>query len=334
MVVTIKEVARAAGVSTATVSRVINKATNVLPATIQKVEEAMASLGYQIKDNRRLSINQVDDSIGLIISNFNSPYYGLLAQGVEKIARQYGRTMIVANGQYDADCEEEALNFLLNKGCRNIVMHSKMMSDQTLLKYASHLPGLIIVNRCIKGMESQCVWLKNSHGTYQSTQHLIKQGHRRIAYIGCELELDDKEERLAGYKSALSDAGIPLNRDWLEEVPFGENGGALGAINLLNKGMPVTAVVAFNDYFAAAAIQVFRDHEILVPDQLSVVGFDDVLPQCYFTPKLTTIRSPIESMAMNAARLSIEGSKIDISHEFYPLLVQRDSVAFCHSDSD
>lgn len=330
--VTIKDVAKSAGVSTATVSRVINKATSVLPETVQQVQAVMAELGYRVKDNKRLAINQSDATIGLMISNFNSPYYGLLAQGVEKVARQTGRTMLVANGQYDADCEEEALNFLISKGCRHIVMHSKMMTDQALRRYARQIPGLIIVNRRVVGMESQCVWLENRQGTYQATRHLIEQGHRRIAYIGCELELDDKSERLGGYRSALEEAGIAPNRDWQEEVPFGENGGALGATNLLTKGLPVTAVVAFNDYFAAAAIQVFRDHGVLVPDHLSVVGFDDVLPECYFTPKLTTIRSPVESMAMNAARLSIEGPQPDISRAFYPLLVRRGSVAPCYDE--
>lgn len=108
-------------------------------------------------------------------------------------------------------------------------------------------------------------------------------------------------------------------------MPFGEQGGALAATNFLNKGLPMTALVAFND-FAAAAIQVFKEHGISVPEQLSIVGFDDVLPQCYFSPKLTTIRSPIESMAINAARISLEGKNCAVSRAFHPLLIKRESV--------
>lgn len=89
----------------------------------------------------------------------------------------------------------------------------------------------------------------------------------------------------------------------------------------------MTALVAYNDFFAAAAIQVFADHGISVPDRLSVVGFDDVLPQCYFTPRLTTVRSPIESMAIHAARLCVEGFESGVSTRFQPLLVRRNSVA-------
>lgn len=117
-----------------------------------------------------------------------------------------------------------------------------------------------------------------------------------------------------------------MNPDWIEEVPFGEPGGALAATNLLNKGLPVTAMVAFNDFYAAAAMQVFKEHGVAIPEQLSIVGFDDVLPQCYFSPKLTTIRSPIESMAMNAARLSLEGTDSSLSRVFHPLLIKRDSA--------
>ncbi|MFA0087759.1 LacI family transcriptional regulator [Vibrio sp. 10N.286.49.C2] len=323
---TINDVAKSAGVSTATVSRVINHSSNVVPETVSLVEKAMRDVGYKIKGNQRLNINQGLNAIGLIVSRFNSPFYGLLSQGVEKIAKQHDKKMIVASGNYDADCEEDAIKFMLSKGCRNIVIHSKVMSDKSLVEYAKQLPGLVVINRLVPTIEEQCVWLDNSEGTYQATQHLIEQGHRKIAFLSCDTEVDDKFLRFDGYRRALDDAGIEFNPDWVEEVPFGEQGGALAATNFLNKGLPMTAMVAFNDFFAAAAIQVFKEHGVSVPEQLSIIGFDDVLPQCYFSPKLTTIRSPIESMAINAARISIEGRQSAVSRSFHPLLIKRDSV--------
>ncbi|MGF1724215.1 substrate-binding domain-containing protein [Photobacterium nomapromontoriensis] len=323
---TMNEVAKAAGVSNATVSRVINQSPSVLPETVAKVEAVMQEMGYKVKGNRRLTINQGHDTIGLIVSRFNSPFYGLLTQGVEKIARKHDRKLIVASGEYDAECEDNAIQFMLSKGCRNIVIHSKAMSNEVLIRYAQQLPGLIVVNRHVPEIASQCVWLDNSEGTYKATRHLIEQGHQRIAYLSCEMDIDDKFTRFDGYRRALDEADIDLNPDWIEEVPFGEPGGALAASNLLNKGLPVTALVAFNDFYAAAAIQVFKEQGIAIPEQLSVVGFDDVLPQCYFSPKLTTIRSPIESMAINAARLSLEGTDSSLSRFFHPLLIKRESV--------
>ncbi len=327
---TINDVAKAAGVSTATVSRVINQASNVSPETINTVQSAMNQVGYKVKGNQRLTINQGLNAIGLIVSRFNSPFYGLLTQGVEKIAKQYGKKMLVASGNYDAECEEDAIKFMLSKGCRNIVIHSKVMSDESLIHYVRSHPGIVIINRCVPGVESQCVWLDNSEGMYQATKHLIEQGHQRIGFLSCDIEVDDKFHRLDGYKRALEDHGIEFTSDLVEEVPFGEQGGALAATNFLNKGLPMTAMVAFNDFFAAAAIQVFKEHGIQIPQQLSVVGFDDVMPQCYFSPKLTTIRSPIESMASNAARISLEESSDAISRAFHPLLIKRDSVATPH----
>ncbi|GAL05532.1 galactose operon repressor [Photobacterium aphoticum] len=126
---TINDVAKAAGVSTATVSRVINQSPNVMPDTIAKVEAVMQAMGYQVKGNRRLNINQGHDTLGLIVSRFNSPFYGLLTQGVEKVARKHQRKVIVASGDYDAACEEDAIQFMVSKGCRNIVIHSKAMSN-------------------------------------------------------------------------------------------------------------------------------------------------------------------------------------------------------------
>ncbi|PKF49674.1 substrate-binding domain-containing protein [Enterovibrio nigricans] len=323
---TIKDVAKAAGVSIATVSRVINQANNVIPTTVAKVEAAMRELDFHVKGNRRLTINQGDDLLGLVVSRFNSPFYGLLTQGVEKIARKHGRNLMVLSGEYDEGREQEAIDVLLARGCRNIVLHSKGMTDVTLTKLANQLPGLIVVNRHVDAIEEQCVWLDNGEGTYLATKHLIDQGHRAIAYISCEMALDDKADRFNGYCRALTEAGIDLNPDWIEEVPFGEQGGVTAANNLLNKGLPVTALVAFNDFFAAAAMQVFKEHGIGIPERLSIVGFDDVLPECYFSPKLTTIRNPIESMGMNAARLSIEGKDSALVRGFQPLLIKRDSV--------
>ncbi|KXF80242.1 LacI family DNA-binding transcriptional regulator [Enterovibrio coralii] len=323
---TIKDVAKVAGVSIATVSRVINRANNVVPATVAKVEAAMVELGFEVQGNRRLTINQGNDLLGLVVSRFNSPFYGLLTQGVEKIARKHGRNLMVLSGEYDEAREQEAIDVLLAKGCRNIVLHSKGMSDKVLTKLAKQLPGLVLVNRHVEGMEEQCVWLDNGEGTYLATKHLIEQGHRAIAYISCEMAVDDKADRFNGYCRALEEAGISLDPDWIEEVPFGEQGGVTAANNLLNKGLPVTALVAFNDFFAAAAMQVFKEQGISIPERLSIVGFDDVLPECYFSPKLTTIRNPIESMGMNAARLSIEGKDSALVRAFQPLLIKRDSV--------
>ncbi|OEE75029.1 LacI family transcriptional regulator [Enterovibrio norvegicus FF-162] len=233
---------------------------------------------------------------------------------------------MVASGDYQVQCEEDALQFLVGKGCQHIVMHSKAMSDDALTAWAKKLPGLVLVNRCVKDIAPQCVWLDNAQGTYLATKHLIEHGHRDIASISCEMALDDKAARFEGYQRALQEVGIAVNPDWVEEVPFGEQSGAIAATNLLNKGLPVTAVVAFNDFFAAAAMQVFREQGVSMPERLSIVGFDDVLPSCYFSPALTTIRSPIESMGMNAARLSLGEQTTAPVREFQPILIKRQSV--------
>ncbi|UJF18532.1 substrate-binding domain-containing protein [Vibrio sp. SS-MA-C1-2] len=323
---TIKKVAQRAGVSTATVSRVINGSSKVLFHTVDAVEQAMKEVGYTVSGNQRLTINQSSDTVGLVISKLNSPFYGLLSQGVEKVVKKHNKMMLVINTNYIAEEEINAIEFLLSKGCKNIILHSKGLSDSQLIEYAKKIPTLTIVNRYIKQIEKQCVWLDNSEGTYLATLHLIEQGHTRIAYISCEAEIDDKTLRFDGYCRALESAGLTVNPDWVEEAPFGDNGGVIAASNLLNKGLPVTAIVSYNDYFAAAAMQVFKSHDIDIPNEISIVGFDDILPQCYFSPALTTIRNPIESMASNATLISLNGFSSEISREFHPILIKRDSV--------
>ena len=323
---TIKEVAKLAGVSIATVSRVINQSSRVKDETAHRIEQAMSDLNYRIEGNKRLQINQGESAIALILSSINTPFFGLLSQGVEKIASKYGRKLVVSSGQYDAVYEEETLNYFLDKGFKNIILHCKAMSDESLLKYVAKEPGIILINRYIEEVEAQCIWLDNQKGGYLATKHLLEQGHRNIAHITVDQDISDKRERIEGYKRALLEFGVTPNPDWTEEVQISEKGAILGATNLLNKGAPITAVVAYNDFFAASAIQAFKEHDIKVPEEISVVGFDNTLPQCYFSPKLTTVHNPIESMAMNAAKLSLDGLDSPVSKCFKPLLKRRESV--------
>lgn len=182
-----------------------------MPETIARVEEAITALGYLTKDNRRLSINQGGDTIRLTVSNFNSPFFPLLIQEVEKVARKYNCKLIVASGKYDVDLEEEALSYLLNQACRNIVMHSKAMGDDQLIRHAAKPAGLVIVNRYVPGLEEQCVWLENRKGTYLATKHLLDYGYRRICYISCEQNIDDKAESFFCCQQALQEARPEVN---------------------------------------------------------------------------------------------------------------------------
>lgn len=323
---TIKDVAQAAGVSTATVSRVINNSSKVPEDKAKKIKQVIKEIGYKIADNKRLSINKSQEAIGLLINVINSPYGGMVASGIEKIAHKNGLKPIIISSPDDAGTEEENLKYLLDVGCKKIVIHYQSISDSTIEKHSKNEPGIIVLNRKIESMENRCIWIDHEEGGYLATKSLLERGHRNIAFLTSNVDVPDKLERYKGYLRALSEYHIHANLDWLEEVSDNEPSIIVGVTNLINKTSRISAIVTFNDFYAAVTMQTLHDRGLNVPEDISVVGYDNALPQCYFTPKLSTINFPIERMAMNAAILAVCGKNSIVDRCFNPTFIERDSI--------
>lgn len=323
---TIKDVAKAAGVSTATVSRVINNSSKVPVDKANKIREVINQVGYEIANNRRLGINKPQGSIGLLINEINSPYGGLVASGVEKVARKNGLKPIILTSLDNKDDEEENLQYLLDIGCKKIVVHYQSISDSTIEKYSKDEHGIVVLNRKIESMKNRCVYFDHEQGGYLATKRLLEKGHRGIAFLTSNINILDKTERYKGYLRALSEYNINANLDWLEEVPSDEHSIIVAVTNLMSKTSSISAIVAFNDFYASVTMQVLHDRGLRVPEDISVIGYDNVLPQCYFHPKLSTINFPIERMAMNAAILSICGEDSHVDRCFNSTFIDRETI--------
>lgn len=303
---TIKDVAELAGVSTATVSRVINQTAWVEPVTRERVEKAMRELNYRRNAAAIALAKRSGDMLGLLTGNLADPFFARLARGVEEVSRNERFRLMVCSGGHDEGMEKAGLDFLINQGCEAIVVHASRLPEKELLRYAAHLPAMVVVNRYIAGMANRCVWLENCHAAKKATLHLLEQGHRRIACVTSDLPIIDRQDRLEGYRQALAEYGITPEKSWVISVPFNEEGGERAAHQLLNSAIPFTAAVTFNDVMAAGIMRILHQKGITLPQQLSIVGFDDVVMARYLFPALTTMHYPVERMARRASQLAIQ----------------------------
>ncbi|MEQ4531328.1 MAG: HTH-type transcriptional regulator GalR [Mixta sp.] len=328
---TIKDVAKLAGVSVATVSRVINNSPKASENSRQAVFSAMEQLQYHPNANARALAQQSTETIGLVVGDVSDPFFGAMVKAVDEIAWQTGNFLLIGNGYHNEEKERQAIEQLMRHRCAALVVHAKKIPDDELEKLMQQMPGMVLINRSLPAFQQRCIALDDRYGAWLATRHLIQQGHDQIAFICSTHTISDAEERLQGYYDALKEHSLPCN-DRL--VAFGEPdevGGELAMTELLGRGRNFTAVACYNDSMAAGALAVLSDNGIRVPEEMSLIGFDDVLVSRYVRPRLTTIRYPIVTMAQQAAELALALANNqplpEVTNTFNPTLVRRHSVS-------
>ena len=330
--VTIKDVARIAGVSTATVSRVIHDGDKVGPACRARVKKVIAELGYRPNSNAQALVGKTSRTIGVVTPKLSMSFFGTLASGVEKSARENNYKLLMANSLYETKSEVDAINSLREHNCHSIILHSDYSDHKTLCKLANDIPGLVLINRYIPKIANRCVWIDNVQGADQAAQYLLDKGHRQFAIVTSIYRNGDPELRVQGSRQALQRAGIELANSAIEESTANIEGGEQAVNALLAKGCKFTALLAYNDLMAIGAIHALFAAGLRVPEDVSVIGFDDLPLARACRPRLTTMHYPVEEMANYASNLAIElndpNKKIsNRTHLFLAELVERDSVA-------
>lgn len=330
---TIKDIARIANVSVATVSRVVNKGPKVGKKTRQRVQEIMDDLGYKPNANARALVTNKNTTIGVIIPDVSDPFFAALAHGVDNIARKNNIQLLISTCSIDADSERNAINLLQERQCQSIIFHSKKIPDDELAKLCEHLPGLILINRHIEKYEHRCIWLDNKEGGKIAARHLVALNHKNIACISSKYSIDDPVDRLKGFIDELSTHQLSIEDELIVYCSPNQLGGEEAAQQLISSGKRFTSIFVYNDAMAIGVIATLEDNGLRVPRDVSVIGFDDVLLSQYSRPKLTTLCYPIIQMAEDAALLSIDliskGPKQKVKNRYLPRLIRRESTIDC-----
>ncbi|MDD1783132.1 substrate-binding domain-containing protein [Enterovibrio sp. ZSDZ35] len=329
---TIKDVAKLAGVSVATVSRVINQSPQTRTETVETVKRAMRKLGYRPNAAARTLVNKKSKAIGVVVADVSDPFFGGLVKHVDNVAFNHGQQLLIGNGYHDAERERQAIELLIENQVGAFIIHSKALDDTTLKMFAEDYPAMVFINRCIPGLEPRCIYLDNYRGAFLAANHLISHGHKNIGCISSNHNIEDSWQRTRGYIDALDASGLSQHatQNLIVKRSPNEKGGEQAMLALLDTQPNITAVCCYNDNMAAGAITALTDNGYKVPEDISVIGFDDSLIAQYLHPKLTTVRYPIEEMAGQAAELAFSLAQHIENHTinggYKPSLVLRDSV--------
>ncbi|MDN4504327.1 LacI family DNA-binding transcriptional regulator [Alteromonadaceae bacterium BrNp21-10] len=329
---TIKDVAKVAGVSTATVSRVIHDGGQVGEACRARVKKVIEELGYRPNTAARALVSKTTNTIGVVTPKLSMSFFGTLASGVEKAARENKYKLLMSNSLYETKSELEAIDSLRDHHCQSIILHSEYSDEKTLINLAKEVPGLVIINRYIGAIANRCVWLDNIAGGRESAQFLIDKGHRDFAVVTSIYQNGDPSFRVEGAQKTLAENHLSLSPRLIKEAAANIDGGEQATKALLAEGKPFTAILAYNDLMAIGAVHALFAAGLRVPEDVSVVGFDDLSVARVCRPRLTTMHYPVEEMASYATKLAIDLSRDPHcadgrTHLFLPTLVERDSVA-------
>ncbi|WP_312631033.1 HTH-type transcriptional regulator GalS [Pantoea piersonii] len=329
--ITIRDVARLAGVSVATVSRVLNNSSAVTADTRDAVLQAVESLGYRPNANAQALATQVSDTIGVVVMDVSDPFFGALVKAVDTVAQRLHKHVLISNSWHQEDKERHAIEVLIRQRCNALVVHAKTLSDEELASFMQQVPGMVMVNRIVPGFAHRCVSLDNVAGALMATRMLLQQGHSRVGYLCSSHLIEDVQQRRDGWEQALVEQGIRPQESWIASAEPDMQGGEAAMVELLGRNVHLSAIFAYNDGMAAGALTALKDNGIQVPQHFSIIGFDDIPMSRYTDPQLTTVRYPIVSMAKLATELALSGAagQLDASaqHVFMPTLVRRHSVA-------
>jgi LacI family transcriptional regulator len=328
---TLKDIAKAAGVSHATVSRVVNNGPKVGPVLRDKIHKLIIEMGYRPNANARALVTNKSSTIGVVIPEVADPFFATLANGIDKISRQHNMQLLISTGSLSVESEREAINLLLERRCDTIVIHSKKIADDELIELFKIHPHFILIDRFIAQIKDKCVWLDNKEGGKIAARHLLSLKHRQFACISSSYDIDDPKLRLSGFVEELSKANISLDNQNLVSAEPTLQGGEIAAQKLLASGKAFSAIFVYNDAMAIGAISTLEDNGYSVPNDVSIIGFDDVLLARYSRPKLTTLQYPIDLMAQNAAQLALSNSQKPTTAidklKFIPQLIKRESTS-------
>ena len=328
--VTIIDVAREAGVSNSTVSRVVNNSDLVKPETREKVLNAMMRLGYVVNQQARSLRGGRSQVVGLLVPDVGNSYIGEIIRGIdtELAANQYDLMLYTTHRR---KTKESTYVATITRGLTDgllLLLPTNVQAYMDSLQ-AQQFPHVLIDYQAVDNSQTSTIQSTNWQGAYDATQYLIGLGHRRIGYIIGLKEMQCSLDRLDGYRAALANHNIPFDPALIYEGDFYLPEGFEAASTFLDLPSPPTAIFAANDLSALGVMEAVRNRGLRIPEDISVIGFDDIPEAVQVHPNLTTVRQPLEDMGRLAVRLLLKqlgnsdmcGERVELPTE----LIVRDS---------
>ncbi len=303
---TIGDVAKLAGVSTMTVSRVINNSGYISPSTRERVERAITQLGYVPNALARSLRFKQTKTIALILTDITNPFFTTVARGVEDAASEQGFSVILCNTDESESKEGEYLNMLLQKQVDGILLVPARCSSESISMLQSRSVPTVVLDRRVEGVQVDAVLGDSEEGAYQLVRHLLDLGHRRIAVLSGPRSVSTATDRVAGFRRAMTKAGLTIDESMVQYEAFSQEAGYRMTQRVLAAAHRPTALFAGNNFIAVGAFGALRDAGLKVPEEMSLVAFDDLPLPLAMDPFLTVAAQPAYEMGRRATELLLD----------------------------
>lgn len=306
--VTIKDVARLAGVSPSTVSRVIADHPRISPDTKERVRAIMAELGYYPNAIARSLVNQTSSSIGVIRSrltqgDFGNPFFPAVIQGISSVAHKYGLSLVLSTSSSFTQEDEECLNLLRQRRVDGVILLASHRRDKLIPRLAAEGFPFVLIGR-YDGPEA-IHWVNNDNvgDAQNAVSYLISKGHRQIACLDGDPRYVVSADRLQGYQEALTKHGLKVDLGLVEHCDFSVDGGYQATKRLLEDGRAFSAIFAVDDLIAIGAMRALKERGLIVGRDVAVVGFNNTALGAYVQPALTSVNVPIYELGQIAVKM-------------------------------
>ncbi|MBC7318277.1 LacI family DNA-binding transcriptional regulator [Candidatus Bipolaricaulota bacterium] len=303
---TIRDVARKAGVSVATVSHVINGTRKVAPETAARVRLAIEELGYHPNASAQALRTRATHTIGIVVSDISNPFFAALVRGAEDCARQHGYNVIICNTSEDLNNERTYLNLLSKRRVDGLLLAPTGKNNELITHLMDRGMFIVFIDRTPPNRQVPAVLSRNEEGAYQAASHLIMHGHKRIGIILGLPDVSTTWERLNGYRRALAEHGIEFDEQLLSYGFSSILEGQKACLSLLSQPNPPTAIFATNNLMTIGVIKALHQLGLRCPEDVSIVGFDDFEWAEVFNPPLTTVAQNPYEIGQRAADLLVE----------------------------
>jgi LacI family transcriptional regulator len=330
---TIRDVAEFAKVSKATVSRYLNGSLALPPDTAERVDAAVVALNYRQNSlARRLSLGS-SETIGLAMPDVANPFFAEIADEVELAASEHGYGLSLCITRNQLERESLYVGWLDTQHLDGLILVSNRPDDGSLRTLIGKRTNIVVIDEDVPGADVPKVLVDNVQGGYLATQHLLAAGHRRIAHVSGPRGLFTVQERCEGYRRALTQAGIGFDETLVRFGSYERSFGATALAELLSLRAPPTAIFAASDYLAVGLLEALRDRDMTVPNDMSLIGFDDMEFASLLMPPISTMRQSARDLGrtgvdMLLARLAGEADSAPVTIRRLPVtLIERASVA-------
>lgn len=329
---TVKDVAREAGVSPATVSRVLNGSARVSPDKVERVRSVIERLGYKANPFSKSLMTDDLKTVGVLVPNLRDDFYGVIVNAIERRLLEHGVHMMCSLGHEDALIEQDAVKTFKSRNLNAYILLADLISDEVILELIQENIPVVLLHRYLPEVQQMCINVSNEHGGFIATQHLIDLGHQRIAHITGPLNRHHTLGRYTGYTRALQRAGLTVDPALVQSVP-GPQWEILQGERMTQRLLSrthFTAMFAYNDWLAIGAMKAIRAVGLRIPEDISLVSFDNRFFTELTHPPLTGVDFPRETLGLLAADRVIalmNGLEVEPLPDLMPELIVRGSTA-------